>query len=56
MIDWSKPVSVRLNGGPPKGYKPKVVEPDLEVMLEELYKHGDRTMLFLNKLEFETLP
>jgi pimeloyl-ACP methyl ester carboxylesterase len=52
MIDWSKPVSVRINGDIPRGYKPKILQPDLEVMLEQFYQHGDRSMLFLNKMSF----
>ena len=35
---------------------PKVIEPNLEVLLEDYYERGDRRMLFLNKLEFDTLP
>ncbi|MBN9120665.1 MAG: hypothetical protein J0I06_16195 [Planctomycetes bacterium] len=56
MIDWSKPVVVRLNGGTPNGYRPKVLEPNLEVLLEDYYERGDRRMLYLNKLEFATIP
>jgi pimeloyl-ACP methyl ester carboxylesterase len=52
MIDWTKPLKVQLNGQTPHGYKPKIIEPDLEILLEELYRHGDRSMLFLNRLEF----
>ena len=52
MIDWSKPVVVRLNGGTPNGYRAKQLEPNLEVLLEDYYERGDRRMLFLNKLEF----
>lgn len=55
MIDWTKPVRVQVNGAVPHGYKPKVIEPDLDVMLEELYRNGDRAMLFLNKLEFPAI-
>lgn len=55
MIDWSKPVMV--TGTVPRGgYKPKVMKPDLDVMLEELYHRGDRSMLFLNKIELDVVP
>ena len=54
MINWSKPVSVSLNGHAPPGYKTKVLKPDIELMLEQLYHHGDRSLLFLNRLEFPT--
>jgi hypothetical protein len=30
-----------------------VVEPDLQLMLEELYRTGDRKMLFFAKFEFK---
>ena len=56
MIDWTKPVRVALNGSTPAGYKPKVMEPNLEVLLEDYYARGDRRMLFLNKLEFGNIP
>jgi pimeloyl-ACP methyl ester carboxylesterase len=56
MIDWSKPIYVRHNGNVPRGFKPQVIKPDLDVMLEELYKHGDRRMLFLNRLDVPVVP
>jgi pimeloyl-ACP methyl ester carboxylesterase len=56
MIDWSKPVYVRHNGNIPKEFKPKTMKPDLDVMLEEFYRHGDRRMLFLNKIELNVVP
>ncbi len=56
MIDWTKPVLVSINSQQPNGYKPKVIVPDMEFMLEQLHQHGDRGMLFLNKLEFPAIP
>jgi hypothetical protein len=56
MIDWTKPVRATINGSVPNGFKPKQVEPNLEVLLEDYYERGDRRMLFLNKLEFNTIP
>ncbi len=56
MIDWSKPVKVLVKGGNPIGYKPKVLEPNLEVLLEDYYARGDRRMLFLNKIECVSSP
>lgn len=56
MIDWTKPVSVSLNSAVPQGWKPKVLEPDLETLLEDYRDRGDRRMLFLHKLEFQTPP
>ena len=52
LIDWTKPVSVRINGSEVTGRKPPVVQPSLEVLLEDYHDRGDRRMLFLNKLEF----
>jgi hypothetical protein len=55
MIDWTKPLSVRINGSAPSTWqKPKMVQQNLEVLLEDYYDRGDRRMLFLNKLEFQT--
>lgn len=56
LIDWSKPVNVLVKGGIPPGYKPQVLQPNLEVLLEDYYRRGDRRMLFLNKLEFNAIP
>jgi hypothetical protein len=52
MIDWTKPVRVLVNSNQPSGFKPKVIEPSMEFMLEEFVRTGDKKMLFLNKLEF----
>jgi len=52
MINWAAPVRVQLNGTVPYGWRPKVMVPDLEVLLEDFHERGDRRMLFLNKLEF----
>ncbi len=56
MIDWTKPISVRINSDVPRGWKPKVLTPDLDLMLEQYYEHGDRSLLFLNKLSFDVTP
>jgi pimeloyl-ACP methyl ester carboxylesterase len=52
MIDWTKPLIVEVNGNIPPGYKPKILEPDLTVLLEEFLASGDRKRLFLQKLSF----
>ncbi|QDU23941.1 PHB depolymerase family esterase [Urbifossiella limnaea] len=54
MIDWSKPVRVNLNGSPAVGWRPRVLEPDAAVMLEDYYQRGDRRMLYLARLEFQS--
>ncbi|MDY3552859.1 PHB depolymerase family esterase [Gemmata sp. JC717] len=57
MIDWAKPVRVQLNGRTPEGWnKPKAIEPDVEVLLEDYFQRGDRRMLFLNKIELTGTP
>lgn len=56
MIDWAKPVRVQINTRVPQGwFKPRVIEPDLEVLLEDYYARGDRRMLFLNKLVLDNI-
>ncbi|MCI0702552.1 MAG: hypothetical protein L0241_15825 [Planctomycetia bacterium] len=56
MIDWTKPVHVSINGAAAPKYKPKVIDPNVDVLLEDYYERGDRRMLFLNKLEFSAIP
>ena len=53
LIDWSKPLTVTVNGKTPIGYKPKLLQPDVGLMLEELYRTGDTKMLYLGKLEVD---
>ena len=36
---------MNVNGRPAREYRPKVLEPDLHLMLEELHRSGDRKML-----------
>ncbi|MBX9627840.1 MAG: hypothetical protein K2X82_28840, partial [Gemmataceae bacterium] len=52
MIDWAQPVRVSLNGQPLAGWKPRVLEPDMGVLLEDYYRRGDRRMLYLARIEF----
>ena len=56
MIDWTKPVRVNLNGRVPPGYRPKVMEPDLNVLLDDYRDRGDRRMLYMARLEFNAIP
>lgn len=51
MIDWSQPVKVNLNGAALNGWRPKVLEPDMAVLLEDYWLRGDRRMLYLARLE-----
>jgi len=56
LIDWRKKVSVNINGQAARGYRPKVLEPDLALLLEDYRERGDRRMLVLGRLEFVTPP
>lgn len=51
LLDWTKPIRVNVNGSPAVGYRPQVLQPDLRLMLEELYRTGDRKMLYFGKIE-----
>lgn len=54
MIDWSKPVRVNLNGSTAVGWRPRVLEPDIGVLLEDYYQRGDRRMLYLARIELNS--
>ena len=54
MIDWTKPLRVNLNGSTAPGWKPKVLDQDVSVLLEDYFQRGDRRMLYLAKLEFQS--
>jgi hypothetical protein len=57
MIDWTKPVRLQINGSTPQGWaKPKMFEPNIEVLLQDYHERGDRRMLFMNKIEISTIP
>jgi hypothetical protein len=57
LIDWNKGVTVTLNGAPAKGFlRPKVLEPNLELLLEDYRERGDRRNLLWGKLEFSGIP
>lgn len=49
MIDWSKPLLIRLNGQ--EVGRPRNLTPSMETMLEELYRTGDRQRLFVAKID-----
>jgi pimeloyl-ACP methyl ester carboxylesterase len=56
LIDWTKPVRVTVNGAAPNGYKAKVLEPDLQQMLEDYRERGDRRAPILGRIEINTVP
>ena len=53
LIDWTAPLDIKVNGTRPPGFKPKKLDPDIRLMLEELHRTGDRKMLYLGKIEFD---
>ena len=53
LIDWTKELRVQVDGDV-NGFKRRVMTPDIKLMLEELYRTGDRKMLFFGMLEFRT--
>jgi hypothetical protein len=55
MINWDNDVKVQVNGSLPINWKrSKKIDQNLEVLLEDYYDRGDRRMLFLNKIDFDT--
>jgi hypothetical protein len=54
MINWSRPVRVSINRNLAPGWKTggKMIEQDINVLMEDYYQRGDRRMLFLARLEF----
>jgi hypothetical protein len=53
MIDFTKPLTVRLNGG--LAFANKKAIPSLSTLLEDLYQRGDRQRLFWAKIQFSRL-
>jgi hypothetical protein len=51
MVAWDKMVKFSIDNNTGL-VKPTKVTPDLQLMLEELYRTGDRKMLFFAKFEF----
>ncbi|MGL6072754.1 MAG: hypothetical protein ACRC8S_01205 [Fimbriiglobus sp.] len=53
LIDWSKPLRITINGSSPISYTAKILKPDLQLMLEEIHRTGDRKMMFLGKVDVD---
>jgi predicted esterase len=51
MIDFGKPVTVRVNMQELRNSKSQPVQPSLETLLEDFYRNGDRQRLFLAKVD-----
>jgi predicted esterase len=52
MMDLPNLLTVRVNGELARGWDKRLVEPSLDVMMEELYRTGDRQRLYVAKLPF----
>ncbi len=53
MIDWTAPVTFKVDTSSDFA-RPVKLKPDIDLMFEELYRTGDRKMLFFGKFEFKT--
>ena len=53
LIDWDKPIRITVNSRRPINYRAEILKPDPIVMLEELYRTGDRKMLYLGKIDIQ---
>jgi uncharacterized membrane-anchored protein len=53
MIDFSKPVTVRLNST--TRWNNQKVQPSMNTLLEDFYRRGDRQRLFWAKIELDRL-
>jgi hypothetical protein len=51
MIDFSKPLTVRINGEP--RLSNQRVQPSLRTLLEDLHQRSDRQRLYWAKIEFD---
>lgn len=47
LIDFSRKVKIRLNRA---NYKPIMLSPSMNVLLNDLYEHGDRQRVFVQKI------
>jgi pimeloyl-ACP methyl ester carboxylesterase len=66
MINWAQPLGVTIRGNQPitvimdgsgtTKWKPQVIQPSLEVLLNDYAERGDRRLLYMQKLEFPVAP
>lgn len=57
LIDWQKGITVVINNTTAPGYsRPKKLEPNLDILLEDYRERGDRRVLLWGRLEFSALP
>jgi hypothetical protein len=52
MVDFEKPITVRINFGVPIGWSNRKILPSLETLLEDFYQRGDRQRLYVARLDF----
>jgi hypothetical protein len=55
LIDWAKPVRVSVNNGAARDFKPQVIKPNMDLLLEDYRIRGDRRVLIWARLEFKVL-
>src|SRR5262249_52980147 len=55
LIDFDKPVSIRINNITPWTNARRPLKPSLRTLLEDFYQRGDRQRLFLVELPFNKL-
>jgi len=53
MIDWAKPVKLVYNRQNYAGFKPQILKPDAEVLMEDFHRRGDRKQLVLYRIELK---
>lgn len=53
MINWENPVKVFYNRQSFPGFKPQVIKPDVEVLMEDFHRRGDRRQLVLYRIELK---
>ncbi len=57
LIDWTRGVTVTIDGSPAPGYaRPKKLEPNVDLLLEDYRERGDRRVLLWGRLEFAGPP
>ena len=53
MVDFTKPVKIRINTFTTLSNFGKPIKPNVLTMLEDFYIHGDRQRLFYAKIEWD---
>ena len=53
MIDFTKPVTIRINVNRTWSNGGRPIKPSVSTMLEDFYARGDRQRLFYAKVEFD---